>query len=203
MSIEAFEQREEALKLRAKLESSGTGKACQCWLTRWRIPENGWRRSSSWLRSKFWSRHSGTERRHESGMPEKIGTAVGTAVGFAPRDAEFCSKRLSWRDRRAVSLAAYRLICGYCGLPGAAAHRTAVQDALGIHGTAHIHAGAEHTTPRPASLTRRSMTAFVQLHVGDAVHQKASRAVGAFKHRDGVAPDVQVLGHRKTGRAAR
>ena len=45
MSIEAFEQREEALKLRAKLEAAEQGRLAGAPASRWRIPENGWRRS--------------------------------------------------------------------------------------------------------------------------------------------------------------
>ena len=45
MSIEAFEQREEALKLRAKLEAAEQGRLAGAPAYTWRIPENGWRRS--------------------------------------------------------------------------------------------------------------------------------------------------------------
>ena len=69
------------------------------------------------------------------------------------------------------------------------------QQLLGGHGTAHIHAGAEHNTFGLHQLDPALDDCLVQLHVGDAVHQKASHAVGAFKHRDGVAALVQVLGH--------
>ncbi len=39
------EQREETLKLRAKLEAAEAARLCSALPTRWRNPENGWRRS--------------------------------------------------------------------------------------------------------------------------------------------------------------
>ena len=76
------------------------------------------------------------------------------------------------------------------------------QQLLGGHCTAHIHAGAEHHTLGLHQLDPALNDCLVQLHVGDAVHQKAAHAVGTLKHRNGVAALVQVLCHRKPRRAA-
>ena len=45
LAHEKAEQREETLKLRAKLEAAEAARLCSALPTRWRNPENGWRRS--------------------------------------------------------------------------------------------------------------------------------------------------------------
>ena len=47
LAHEKAEQREETLKLRAKLEAAEAARLCSALPTRWRNPENGWRRSIS------------------------------------------------------------------------------------------------------------------------------------------------------------
>ena len=42
---------------------------------------------------------------------------------------------------------------------------------------------------------------FIQLHVGDAIHEQATRTVGALKHGDGVAGGIELGGGGKTGGA--
>ena len=84
------------------------------------------------------------------------------------------------------------------GLFGTAAQHHSIkisQQLLGGHGTAHIHAGAELNTLGLHQLDPALDDRLIQLHVGDAVHQQAAHAVGALKHRNGVAALIQVLGH--------
>ena len=47
LANEKAEQREETLKLRAKLEAAEAARLCSALPTRWRNPENGWRQSIS------------------------------------------------------------------------------------------------------------------------------------------------------------
>jgi hypothetical protein len=48
-------------------------------------------------------------------------------------------------------------------------------------------------------MRRRTTDALVELHVRDAVHQQAARAVGALEHGDRVARPVELRGGREPG----
>ena len=97
MSIEAFEQREEALKLRAKLEAAEQGRLAGA--PAYTSHESG--------RAEFCPKNHGSN----LGFSFAVGTFP--AVGFASKRCRTAEKRISLCDRRAVSL---RLSadCGYC-----------------------------------------------------------------------------------------
>ena len=91
------------------------------------------------------------------------------------------------------------------GLLGTAAQHhgiVAVQQLFGGNSPAHIHVGAELHALSLHDLDAALDDGFVQLHVGDAVHQQAAHAVGTLEHSHGVAALVQVFSHRKAGGAA-
>ena len=90
MSIEAFEQREEALKLRAKLEAAEQGRLAGA--PAYTLEDS---------------------RKHGSNLGFSFAVGTFPAVGFASKRCRTAEKRLSLCDRRAVSL---RLSadCGYC-----------------------------------------------------------------------------------------
>ena len=91
------------------------------------------------------------------------------------------------------------------GLLGTAAQHhgiVAVQQFFGGNSPAHIHVGAELHALGLHDLGAALDDGFVQLHVGDAVHQQAAHAVCTLEHSHGVAALVQVFGHRKAGGAA-
>ena len=91
------------------------------------------------------------------------------------------------------------------GLLGTAAQHhgvVAAQQLFGGKDAAHIHVGAELHALGLHELDAALDDRFVQLHVGDAVHQQAAHPVGALEYGHGMAALVQVLGHRQAGRAA-
>ena len=90
------------------------------------------------------------------------------------------------------------------GLGGTAAqhHRVIlIQQLLGSHSAAHVGVGAEVDPLRCHQVHPALNHLFVQLHVGDAVHQQAADPVGPLIDSDCVAPVVQLVRHRQPGRA--
>ena len=71
----------------------------------------------------------------------------------------------------------------------------------GVHRPAHVHPGEELDPLVLHDLDPALDDLLFQLHVGDAVHQKAAGAVLPLVNGDGVAPLVQVVGHRQARRA--
>ena len=91
------------------------------------------------------------------------------------------------------------------GLLGTAAQNhgvKTVQQFFGGDRTAHVHIGAEFHALGLHDLDPALDDGFVQLHVGNAVHQQAAHAVGTLEHSHRVAALVQVFGYRKAGGAA-
>ena len=93
-------------------------------------------------------------------------------------------------------------VAGFLGT--AAQHHSvvAVQQLFCRHGPADVHIGAELHALGLHDLNAALDDRFVQLHVGDAVHQQAAHAVGTLEHSHRVAALIQVFGHRKARGAA-
>ena len=86
-------------------------------------------------------------------------------------------------------------IAGFLGTAAEHDGVIAVQNLSGIHSPAHIHVGAELNALSLHNFDAALDDGFVQLHVGDAVHQQTAHTVSTLEDGDGMAPDVEVFGH--------
>ena len=162
--------------------------------------------------------------RHQVGAALPQGRALTVVAGVAAADDE--DILTCGADGLAVGKAAVQQALGHAGevvhremdalgipagdvqVPGllcAAAEDdgvVALEQFGGIHGPAHIHVGAELHAFGLHDLDAALDDGFVQLHVGNSVHQQAAHTVGTLEHSHRVAALVQVLGHRQARGAA-
>ena len=90
------------------------------------------------------------------------------------------------------------------GIRGAAAEHHCVkllQKLLGLPVPPHVHAAAERHALLPHQCDPAQDDGFLQLHVGDAVHQQTAGAVLPLKDGDAVAPQAQLVGAGQAGGA--
>ena len=128
----------------------------------------------------------------------------GPAVGkLAVQQTPGHAGEVVYREVNSLRVAARDVqIAGFLGTAAEHDGVIAVQDLSGIHSPTHIHIGAELDAFGLHDLDAALDDGFVQLHVGDAVHQQTAHTVSTLEDGDGMTPDVEVFGHRQARRAA-